>query len=257
MTLEQVLEEFGLSERQAKVYLATLELGEASVQDIAEKANIERTGTYYLIESLIRKGIVSKTAKGKKEYYSAAEPEVIFDLAKRKKDIIEKYLPEFKALYNSSKVKPKVRLYEGMEGIKSIYEKTLELKKGEEVVSFTPFEVGHKFIGDWGHDYIRRRVARGIFVRDIAEDSIDSREHQKNDKEEFRKTRLVPKQKFPFTNEIGIFQDWVMVISYKEMIGLVIESKDIAQMMKAIFELAWLGAEKLAQVTKNNLTKSV
>lgn len=247
MTLEQVLEELGLPPRQAKVYLAALELGEASVQDIAQKANIERTGTYYLVESLTREGIISKLEKGKKTYFVATEPENLLDIAKKKEDLMEKYLPEFKALFNQVKTKPRVSLYEGMEGIKTIFEKTLELKKGEEIVAFTPFEVAHKYIADWGHDYVRRRAAKGIFARDIAEDSPDSKEHQKHDEEEFRETRLVPKQKFPFTNEIGIFRDWVMIVSYKEIIGLVVESKDIAHMMKAIFELAWESAERFSK----------
>lgn len=40
--LERVLEKFGLSEKEAKIYLATLELGQATVQQIAKKAGLVR-----------------------------------------------------------------------------------------------------------------------------------------------------------------------------------------------------------------------
>lgn len=242
MKLHQVLEEFGLSEREAKVYLAALELGEASVQEIAKKAGLERTGTYYLIEALIREGILNKIDKDR-TLYIAAEPQVILDLAKRKKQLIEEHFSEFKALYNISDKKPKVRLYEGIEGIKTIFEKTLE--KNEEILAFTSFAVGHDYVDEWGHEYVKRRAKKGISMRDIAEDSPESQDHKAHDKEEKRETRLVPKDKFPFTNEINILSDWVMIVSWKDMIGLVVESKDIATMWRSVFELAWLGAERV------------
>ena len=244
MKLEKVLEEVGLTAREAKVYLAALELGEASVQEIAKKAGIERTGTYYLIEALSREGVISSIEVDKRVRYMAVEPKLLLDLSKRKTKLLEEHFPELRALYNISNKKPKVRLYEGDEGIKSVFDKTLTLKRGEEILAFSSFGVAHEFIADWGHDYVKRRVERGIEARDIAEDSEESRDHQSRDKEELRKTLLVDRERFPFTNEINILPGWVMIVSFREKIGLVIESEDIAKMWRSIFELAWLGAEK-------------
>lgn len=243
MKLERVLEEFGLTNREARVYLAALELGESSIQDIAKKAGIERTGTYYIIETLGREGIVSKIEKDKKTFFAAAPPENLVSMAQKKRELLEEHFPELKALYNISDKKPKVRLYEGMEGIKSVFEETLRLKKGEEILAFTAFDVAHLFISDWGHEYVKRRSEKGIFARDIAQDSPEARDHQQHDKDELRETRLIPAELFPFTNEIDILKDRVMIVSFRETIGLVIESKDIAVMLRSIFELAWLGAK--------------
>lgn len=247
MKLNDILEQFGLTQRQARVYLATLELGESTIQNIAKQADIERTGTYHLIDSLIQAGLVSCIIKKKKNYYSAREPEVISNIAKSRAKLIDQYLPEFKALYNLSDSKPKVRLFEGMEGIKTIFERTLDLKKGEEILAFSSFNIAHRYISEWGHDYVKRRAAKGIFARDITEDSLEAKEHQSRDKEELRETRMVPKDRFPFTNEINIYRNIVIIISYREMIGLVIESEDIAKMLKTIFELSWLGAKEASQ----------
>ena len=44
--LERELQEIGLNEKEAKVYLATLELGQSVVQDIAKKAGVNRDNLF-------------------------------------------------------------------------------------------------------------------------------------------------------------------------------------------------------------------
>jgi len=250
MNLHQVLEEFGLSERQARVYLANLELGEATVSQIAQKAQIERTGTYYVLESMKQKGLVNRFNKDKKEYYLAADPKEILVLSRKREKLIEEHLSEFKAFQNLAGSKPHVRLYEGFEGIKTVFQKTIE-KKSTEILAFSGYRLAEEtalFYGkeylDWGLNYIKERAKKQIFTRVITEESEQARIRQKFDQEELRELRIVPKEKFLFANEIDILDDWVAIISYKEMIALVVESKEFTKTMRAVFELCWDGAEK-------------
>ncbi len=62
------------------------------------------------------------------------------------------------------------------------------------------------------------------------------------DKEELRQCRLIDIEKFPFKNQINIFGNKIMIASYRDQMGVIIESKEIADTQRAIFELAWLGA---------------
>ncbi len=248
MNLEEVLEEYGLTERQAKVYLAALELGESDVSDLAQKAQIRRAGAYYLSESLVKDGLFYKTKKANKLYYSAVEPKNLLEQAKRKKQIIEENFSELQALARLSIKKPNIHIYEGIEGIKTAYKRTLT-KKNAKMYAFSPYATAQKtaqFHGreylKWGLEYIKQRAKKNIFVYDIAEDSSEARERKKRDQEELRETRLVPKEKFPFTNEIDIFQNLVIIISYKELLAIIIESQDIAFTLKTIFNLAWEAA---------------
>jgi sugar-specific transcriptional regulator TrmB len=248
MNLEEVLEEYGLSERQAKVYLAALELGESDVSDLAQKAQIRRAGTYYLSESLVKDDLFYRTKKVNKLYYSAVEPKNLLAQAKRKKQIIEENFSELQALSRLSVKKPSIHIYEGIEGIKTAYKRTLA-KKNAKMYAFSPYATAQKqamFHGkeylNWGLDYIRQRAKKNIFVYDIAEDSPEARERKMRDQEELRETRLVPKEKFPFTNEIDIFQNLVIIISYKELLAILIESEDIAFTLKTIFNLSWEAA---------------
>lgn len=256
MNLHQVLEEFGLSERQAKVYLANLELGEATASQIAQKAQIERTGTYYVLESMKQKGLVNRFNKEKKEYYLAADPKEILVLSRKREKLIEEHLSEFKAFQNLAGSTPHVRLYEGFEGIKTVFSKTIE-KKTTEILAFSGYRLAEEtalFYGkeylDWGLNYIKDRAKKQIFTRVITEESEQARIRQKFDKEEFRELRIVPKEKFLFANEIDILDDWVAIISYKEMIALVVESKEFTKTMRAVFELCWDGAEKYKERIK-------
>ena len=56
---------------------------------------------------------------------------------------------------------------------------------------------------------------------------------------------LVPKDSFDFSPEINIYDNKVMIASWKEKLGIIIESHEIADAMKKVFELAWAEAKRL------------
>ena len=76
-TLEFKLKEIGMAEKEAKVFLASLELGSSAVQEIAKKADINRATTYVIIEKLMKKGLMSSVEKGKKDFFQTEDPEKI------------------------------------------------------------------------------------------------------------------------------------------------------------------------------------
>ena len=72
--LIELVRQYGLGENEAKLYIAALELGEASVQDMAKKAGVKRTSIYYMLDELESKGVLTTTKRNKKTYYIAASP---------------------------------------------------------------------------------------------------------------------------------------------------------------------------------------
>ena len=68
------LMDLGFSENEAKVYLAVLELNEAPISRIAERAQIHRVTCYDVLEYLRRRELVVKLAKNRKIYYRASSP---------------------------------------------------------------------------------------------------------------------------------------------------------------------------------------
>lgn len=256
MDTKTALREIGLHENQIKVYLALLQMGEGNIHDIAVNASIKRTTAYSILDVLKTKGLVTYIEKtGHRTYYAENPKKVLFYFRDREQELktqakkFESVIPELSSIYNVSatkpKTKPKIRFYEGVEGLKAVFEETLTLKPNEEILAIATASLIHKVLGDeWAVDYLTRRAKGKIKQKAIVEDSAWGRIHQKNDKKEFRLTRLVPKEKFPFSNEINIFANKVMIASFRDQIGVIIESADVARTWKAVFELAWDGAEK-------------
>ena len=63
--------------------------------------------------------------------------------------------------------------------------------------------------------------------------------------EEKREIAFVPPDKYYFSPEINIYDNKVMIASWKEKLGVIIESVEIADAMKKIYELAWAEAKRL------------
>ena len=85
---EVLLTESGLTPGEAKVYLALLELGEATTGPITEQSGVAKSIVYHLLTKLGKKGLVSYIIKEKTKYYQAAEPSHLLEvLDKKRKDL--------------------------------------------------------------------------------------------------------------------------------------------------------------------------
>jgi hypothetical protein len=71
------------------------------------------------------------------------------------------------------------------------------------------------------------------------------RERTTHDIEEKREIAFVPADKYYFSPEINIYDNKVMIASWREKLGIIIESEEIADAMKKIYELAWSEAKRL------------
>ena len=249
MISKNKLTELGFSEKEAGVYLASLELGPATTAEISKTAGINRTTGYDILESLIANGLVNPIGKTKVQKYVAENPDkVIVYLENKIKDSQEKLkkaydlLPELFSVFNE-KEKPKVKYYEGVAQIKEVFEDTLTAEK--EIVGYAVGTDAFTSVGEeYLRDYFKRRVAKNIRVRVIAPDDPDTLTVIAKDKEELRESLVVPRDKFYFTTETNIYNNKVLIVSWKEKFAVLVESKEIADAQKKVFELAWLGAKQ-------------
>lgn len=239
MAIKETLLKLGFKKQQASIYLACLELGKATVSQIAEKSGIQRTYCYDLLEDLVNRGFVVQMVQGKRRYFLATNPEWIVKAEKEKLKIAEEVLPQIKSIYNISGIKPGVSFYEGRKGLDEVYNDTLRYKG--EIISFTT----EKFLladgKELGKDYIRKRVKADIPVRVIGPVSQELLEIKKRDKEELRQTKMLPRDIFTSDIEIGIYMNKVDFINFNKEFGLIIESEEIADVMRKIFEIIWKG----------------
>lgn len=233
------LEKIGFSQKEASVYLACLELGETNIQQIAKKSGIRRTTVYDVIESVKKKGFVSSITKNKKTYYYAEDPRAIETSLEEKQETLKRALPELLSLANFIDKKPKIRFFEGEDGIKEVYKDTLRYP-GKELVGWGSSKVIENFDADFVNDYyIPARLKNKISVRAIANKSEVWSSLKLVDEKSLRRTRLTD-QRFPFDVEIDLYGSRsVAVFAFDEKIALIIESEKIYSTLKSIFEMSW------------------
>ena len=108
MNLEEILTKVDLDEKEAKVYIALLDLGSEKVHEIAKKAGIKRPTAYVVLEQLYAKNFVIKTYHERRAFYSAEKPDIILRALKEKEELLAQALPLLHARMASSKIKPKI-----------------------------------------------------------------------------------------------------------------------------------------------------
>ena len=245
MHLIEHLEKFGLTTKQAKVYLACLELGGAGASDISRKAKIRRTTCYHLLQDLTLKGLVSRSKRKDSGFFVAEDPRILEEHAKERLISISQVLPQLQAVHNVLPDKPKISFYEGWEGAKVIYEDTLNSSApGDTLFNYTGYEDYFNYMPrSYSMDYVVRRVRKKIRTKIIAPDSLEAKNLQKRGPQELREMRIVPKEHWNATADIHVYKNKVGIVSFKEnFMSVLIESAEIAELQKAAFDLMWKGA---------------
>jgi len=249
--LIQILRSLGLTEKESKVYLACTELGTCAVSKIAQKAKINRVTTYDILEKLKGRGLVSFYTKKKVRYFSSTNPELLLEQFEKRTNDLRTALPKFKRLTGETN-HPRIRYFEGLDGIKAIYADTLTSKT--EILNFSnSIEIREQW-PNYDKEYVAKRAKKKIFLKGICpNDNVGKRVHDEDEKYQ-REMRLIPADTFKFTNEINIYDDKVSIISFKdELIGMIIESSEIANSQRAIFDMCWQYAELLQNGDVKNI----
>jgi sugar-specific transcriptional regulator TrmB len=251
--MEKVLEKLGLSEKEAKVYLAALELGSATVQQIAEKAKVLRPTTYLILEAMLKKGLMTSTEKGKKTLFSAEPPaqlERYLDHQVRGlEDVrtdLRSVLPDMEALFNLTGERPKVRFYDGIEGLDSSEDDLYrELQSSDHMYCFTPLDDEERAFPDTREAQPVKRLEKGVWAHVIYTREAGPLPGAVSKKEK-REARFLPKDKFPFRSLVTIVPGKrVQIASYSDRyFGVLIEDAEVANTFYVIWNLAWEAAEK-------------
>lgn len=239
-TLGESLIAVGLSDKEAAIYTALLQSGKASLSDIAKRTHIRRTTIYQHISSLLKKGFVSKSVKGKRILYVPENPKKVLDTFEKGKAAFLQHAPHMEHLYLNARHKPNVRLYEGSEGIAQIL-----MEVSSSLVSIDAFFSPEKFfkaVSKKDSDNFLATIQRNENVlRDLVEfdNSAEAfikgvRKHENS----FHKVKLLPKD-FSASVDVLVTGDKVAMISFDHMIGVLLENAEIAKFHKSTHNFFW------------------
>ncbi len=236
MEMEYPLKEYGLSEKEIKVYLEILPLGSVTLQEIAKRIEYPRSTVYHTLNYLINKGLVSTIIKKHVTYYSATDPEKLKqDLAEKGK-LIDSILPNLKFLKLKIKDSSSAEIYEGFKGVHTILTDLTQVK--QQVYYFGGYKKSLEVLKHLP-DYVRRsRIEKKIPAKMIYDYTDEPILHTK-EYQSLSELRFSDKfDDFPVM--IFIYGDKVSMFSHKtDLVGVIIKNKDFAEAMKMIFEMYW------------------
>lgn len=237
----------GLSSEEAKVYLACLEINGGPVSIIAKKADVHRVSCYHTLENLLGKKLLTQYNKNGVKYFAPEPPEQLLKTVEEKMTIARLLLPELKSLSSALAFKPKIRFYEGRDGVEKVFMESLSAKG--EILGYTNLKNVTGFFPDFFRAYTHEKLKKHIKTRYLSPTTVESVHVldpflPKGYDPNLIEILLVNRDQFLFENEVLIFNNSVGIVSLNtdELLGLIVESPTFARTMKAVFDLAWLGA---------------
>lgn len=237
----------GLSDEEARVYLACLEIGGGPVSVIARKAGANRVSCYYTIDNLLRKKLLSQYNKNGVKCFAPEPPEQLLKITEEQMNLARSLMPELKSLVSTSAFKPKIRFYEGKDGVEKVFTESLTAKR--EILGYTNLKNVTEFFPEFFRNYTHTKLKKGIKTRYLSPTTVETvhvldRFLPAKYNENLLEILLVNRNQFLFENEVLIFGNSVGIVSLNtdELLGLIVESPTFARTMKAVFDLAWLGA---------------
>ncbi len=238
MIEEKILVDLGLTEIEAKIYLACLELGSDTVLNIAKKAQIKRPTCYVSLDNLTKKGYVTKIEKKNTSSYTAEDPKIILNKYKEKVANFKDFLPYFETKFSKG-AKPKIKYYEGKEELWNVYTKIIFPSKELYFFGSDVGKINEAFPGII--NILDKVIIDGRKkTMEIVSSDQASLEYAKNYFTS-RPIKLMPKN-LPVFADSAITENKIFIISLDNLFGVLIESEDLAKTYKNFFLLAWQSA---------------
>jgi sugar-specific transcriptional regulator TrmB len=254
--IEPILKEIGLKEKEISIYLSLLPLGSAPASILGKYTGITRSTAQYTCHQLEKKGIIKSVYKKNTYYYTPEPIEKLHFLLDNKikkfedtKEELDRMGSDLMGLMNPHTTLPKVRFYEGTDGVIELLKDELKMTKDDIGYGAHRFyKTAPKEFQDFiCNEYDKKRAEMNWKSYVLWTDTPLAKERIKIDNEINRTSLLVPKEKFFFDSSFQIYQNKVAFYSYREtdLTGVLIENEHIQETMLNVFRMAWNYAKTL------------
>lgn len=240
----------GLTEKQQKLYLYVLEHGAMTASQLALELHEQRTNIYVLAEELEELGLVERNETQPVVRFAATNPARLQQLMVQKQQTLattaaqlRKVLPDLQGMYQLSSHKPGFAYFEGLKGYTAALDDMVRSKK--EVCVFAASDVSQARPDAWAvlQNKLSKRAHAKVDTRILFETSL--REDTDIPSRERQRMRVRFWGDSVFEGEVAIYGHTVVLTTYDEkLVSLVIKNPAIAATMQAIFDTAWIAAEK-------------
>jgi sugar-specific transcriptional regulator TrmB len=235
--LHAALEQAGLSPREAKTYLALLELGQSTVGAIVKKTNIPSSKIYEVLDRLMQKALVSYTIVKRQKHFQAAQPDRILQAMDEQRNTVAAALPKLLEKQRLGKNKQEVEMYEGFLAVTKLYFRLIDNAKEKEV--YCSFSLGEehsdpKAVQFYSKLLIKR--AEKKLKTFILSKKLNKKIYAKMYTPEVISKADIHYTNFNFPQGITILKDTVVMISWNpEPTAIVINSSTLAEQYRTFF----------------------
>lgn len=241
--LEKYLQDLGLTDKEAVIYLSMLQVDSATALDLSKKTKINRSTVYVVIESLAKKGLVSETTVGKKTQFQAESPERLetyFEKRKLQFEEQEKRLadiiPEIKSIQRNSGERPVVKYFEGSEGIIS---SSIEIVGDKSDTSQEMYLVYPKDdLKDIFNESELLKLRQIRLSKNIKTKVLYTSKEGERPSDSTGERIKIDGSKYPISCDVAIYSDKVRIsILGKKLSSIFIKSKDFADTMRSLLNI--------------------
>lgn len=238
-----VLENLGLSKKEADVYLAALSVGTASVMHIAKAAKMQRSTTYFHINKLLEDSLLETIVIGKKTYYRAAPLDMLQRRAEKNLQLVQEHMPEFEALRNATGGESRMRILEGKDAMFAVYDEITQAASIRFWADLVSFE---KTFGDAFQALSSAIAKNNIRTKEIIPDTQEARNSSKRYAAvagKYYASRIATRG--AIHNDSAIYGDTVAMFYMHgaQLYVILIQEPSIVATMRTLFDMAWDSAQ--------------
>lgn len=237
MNILESLTALGLTEQEARVYLASWELGASEASAIAKKSGFQRTAAYPILKKLTQQGFVSIFYKGTKRQYRAQQPEKLARTFNSRVQSFEGIIPYLKSMEKQKTQVFGLQFIETRTELERFYKDIIQEYAGKEyyVIGSAPAWEGIE--PEFFVSFRKERAKANIRTKLLL--SAESRGVVSSDPKLLRTEKLLP-AKYAFSSTIDIYPDKILIVSPKlSALAVVIAVPPMVDVFKSVFELLW------------------
>lgn len=247
----------GFSKKESSVFLALLGMGAATATNLSRKLEKPRTSVLLILESLLQRGLVTKTKVRGHYEWESIDLDGLEATANERLDEFVTSLPTLRDMVRQQELGKRfsVKLFSGTHGLLQAYRKLIELPRDTRIHYFEGVEsVQHK-MSLHGQGLIKWQDAfrsSGVIIEVLG--SRESLREVKSGKGNLalvahRNRRMVayelPEELCHFPCDIAVLPSSVFFFMPKDMQAIAIESRDLAESFRMIFKGLTLVSQKV------------
>lgn len=256
-TLRHYLAKLGLAPELADIYVALHSHGAQTISQLARNARLDRIKIYRLLDELKASGLIEIEVRYKRNIIRAAPiSNLQLLIAKKEQELsdLKKSYPRIVAEFTQRQLgshAARVQFYEGADGLKQMLWK--QTKSRGENLSILHGNMQHATNLAFFERWTKKCNEMGVRFRSVVDEHFIEGQAtwyamHRNEKLARWEGRHISSEHFPITYSTAIYDDTVLQYAWNDerTFGIEIESPDIAQMQRQLFELLWEKGQPLA-----------